>query len=115
MQVTRFSDARKYETTGHFDMVGLRLQGGAVSQTDGVTISLSYFLPGGGAGRSASPTEKYYIVLDGEVTVSTDEGEQTLGPLDSCHLAGGEARAILNRGNTVARMLVVIAAPRGEQ
>ena len=115
MQITRFSDAQKYETTGHFDMAGLRLQGGAATRTDGVTISLSYFLPGGGADRSASPTEKYYVVLDGEVTIGLDEGEQILGPLDSCHLAGGEARSILNWGKTVARMLVVIVTPRGEK
>ena len=33
----------------------------------------------------------------------------TLGPLDSCHLGPGEARAIENRGNAVATMLVVLS------
>ena len=108
MQVTRFADARRYETKGHFEMAGLMLQGGQASKTSGMLVSLSYFLPGGGADRSASATEKVYIVLEGSVTLITDEGETALGPMDSCHLAPGEARAIENRGNTVAHMMVVV-------
>ena len=108
MQITRFSDSRQYEAKAHFAMAGLQLQGGAASKTSGVIVSLSYFLPGGGAERSASPTEKFYIVLEGAVTIVVDDGEHVLGPLDSCHLAPGEARAIINKGNTVAHMMVVV-------
>jgi uncharacterized cupin superfamily protein len=108
MHVTRFEDARRYDTPGHFEMAGLRLQGGEASATGGVSVSLSYFLPGGGAERAGSNTEKIYVVLDGEVTVTTDDGEATLEALDSCRLAPGEARAIANRGNVVATMLVVV-------
>ena len=108
MQITRFSDTRQYDAKGHFAMAGLQLQGGAASKTSGVVVSLSYFLPGGGAEHSASPTEKFYIVLEGSVTVTTDDGEHILGPLDSCHLVPGEARSIVNQGNTVAQMLVVV-------
>ena len=108
MHVTHFADAKRYETKGHFEMAGLMLQGGAASKTSGVFLSLSYFLPAGGADRSASPTEKFYIVLEGAVTIITDGGEHTLGPMDSCHLEPGEARAIVNKGNTVAHMLVVV-------
>jgi uncharacterized cupin superfamily protein len=112
MHVTRFDQARSYDAKGHFSMLGLQLQGGAASTTDGVTVSLSYFLPGGGADRSASPTEKFYVVLEGSITVLTDAGEENLGPLDSCRLAPGEARAIVNRNNVITKMLVVISAPR---
>jgi len=112
MQVTRFVDAGRYDTKGHFEMAGLMLQGGQASRTSGVLVSLSYFLPGGGAHRSASATEKIYVVLEGTVTLITDEGEAALGAMDSCHLAPGEARAIENRGNTVARMLVVVLPAR---
>ncbi len=108
MQISRFSEVKRYETKGHFEMAGLQLQGGAASKTSGVSVSLSYFLPGGGAERSASATEKFYIVLEGAVTIITDDGEHILGPMDSCHLAPGEPRAIANRGNTVAHMLVVV-------
>lgn len=113
MDVTRFSEARRYDARGHFDMAGLMLQGGGASKTSGVLVSLSYFLPGGGAERSASATEKIYVVLDGAVTITTDTGEYCLGPLDSCHLAPGEARSIANRGNAMAHMLVVVC-PAGE-
>lgn len=108
MQITRFVDARRYDTKGHYEMAGLMLQGGQASRTSGMLVSLSYFLPGGGAQRSASATEKVYVVLDGTVTLITDDGEITLGAMDSCHLGPGEARAIENRGNTVARMMVVV-------
>lgn len=108
MQVTRFVNAERYATKGHFEMAGLMLQGGQASKTSGMLVSLSYFLPGGGAQRSASATEKVYVVLEGAVTLITDDGETTLGVMDSCHFAPGEARAIENRGNTVARMLVVV-------
>ena len=112
MQITKFSDARRYETKGHFEMAGLMLQGGQASKTSGVLLSLSYFLPGGGADRAASATEKFYLVLEGAVTIVTDDGEHTLGPMDSCHLEPNEARAIVNRGNTVAHMLVVVCPPK---
>ncbi len=108
MQVTRFVDAKRYDTKGHYEMAGLMLQGGQASKTSGVLVSLSYFLPGGGAQRSASATEKVYVVLQGAVTLITEEGETTLGAMDSCHLAPGEARAIENRGSTVAHMMVVV-------
>ena len=108
MQVTRFVDVRRYETKGHYEMAGLMLQGGQASKTSGLLVSLSYFLPGGGVERSASATEKVYVVLQGVVTVITDEGETTLAAMDSCYLAPGEARAIENRGNVVAHMMVVV-------
>jgi hypothetical protein len=108
MHVTRFDDALRYETPGHFEMAGLRLQGGEASATGGVSVSLSYFLPGGGAERAGSNTEKIYVVLDGALTIVTDDGEATLEQLDSCRLAPGEARSIVNRSNAVATMLVVV-------
>jgi len=112
MRITRFSDAKTYEAKQHFQMAGLQLHGGLATATDDVSISLSYFLPGGGAHHSASPTEKFYIVLKGALTVITDDGEQMLAELDSCHLAAGEGRSIINRGNEVATMLVVIVAAK---
>ncbi|MDC7785027.1 cupin domain-containing protein [Rhodoplanes sp. TEM] len=112
MHVTRFTDAKPYEAKRHHAMVALQLQGGAESATEAFTCGLSHFLPGGGAEMSASAAEKLYVVVAGEVTVITDGGEVVLGPLDSCHLAPGEARAIENRGNAVASMLVILSKPK---
>jgi quercetin dioxygenase-like cupin family protein len=112
MQITRYAGAKPYQTTRHYNMVGLQLQGNAASTTEAFTCGLSLFLPGGGAEMSSSAAEKIYVVLEGEIVVRTDEGEFTLGPLDSCHLAPNETRAIENRTNTVASVLVVLSKPK---
>lgn len=114
MQVTRLEDARPYEAPKHFDMRGLRLQGWDASGAQGFWVGLSHFLPGGGTERDATPLEKVYVVVDGEVTVVTDEGEATLGPYDSCWLAPNESRSIENRTNRPASMLVVMPYPPGK-
>jgi uncharacterized cupin superfamily protein len=115
MHVTRIEDARPYDAPKHHDMVGLRLQGWDVSPTSAFWVGLSQFLPGGGAESDATPLEKVYVVIDGEVTIVTDEGEQRLGPLDSCHLAAGERRCIENRSNRTAYMMVTMPYPRGSR
>ena len=109
MHVTRINDAKPYEAKLHHAMTALQLQGGAENETKNFTLGLSHFLPGGGASWSASATEKIYLVIAGHVTVVTDKGETTLGPLDSCHLAPGEGRSIENRSNEVATMAVIIS------
>lgn len=112
MNVTRFGDAKPYDAARHFDMVGLRLQGFDASPTESFWVGLSHFLPGGGAESAASPLERVYVVLSGEVTVTTDAGETTLGPMDSCRLAPGETRAIVNKTNAAASMLVIMPYPK---
>jgi len=111
MDVTRIATAKKYDAAKHWDMTALRLQGLEASPTKKVTVGLSYFLPGGGAEKSASPLERVYVVVDGEVCVTIDGKDTTLGPLDSCHIPPGEERAIVNKTNKVATMLVVMPAP----
>jgi quercetin dioxygenase-like cupin family protein len=111
MQVTRIADARPYEAPMHFDMRALRLQGWDASAAENFWVGLSHFLPGGGAESDATPLEKVYVVLDGTVTVTTDDGDVDLGPLDSCHLAAGERRAVVNSTNRPASMLVMMPYP----
>ena len=112
MHITRFGKAPRYDAPKHFDMRSLRLQGMDVSPSRFAWVGLSHFLPQGGAEMDASPLEKIYVVLEGEITVELVNGEtHTLGPLDSCYIGGGEARAIRNDGNAVASMLVVMPPP----
>lgn len=111
MHVTRFKDAKPYEAPGHFNMTGLRLQGHDASNTDSFWVGMSHFLPGGGAKSSASMIEKVYVVQSGTITITTDEGEYQLGPNDSCRLAPGERREIINSGNMPASMLVIMPYP----
>jgi quercetin dioxygenase-like cupin family protein len=113
MEVTRLADARPYEAPKHFDVRTLRLQGFDASGAESFWVGLTHMLPGGGAEMDATPLEKVYVVVDGAVTVTTDEGDVTLHPLDSCHLPPGQARAIANRTNRPASMLVVMPYPPG--
>lgn len=115
MEVVRLQDAKPYEAPKHFDVRSLRLQGFDASGAEKFWVGLSHYLPGGGAEHDATPIEKVYVVLEGEVTVITDAGETTLGPLDSCRLAPNEARAVENRTNQPASMLVVMPYPDGSR
>jgi mannose-6-phosphate isomerase-like protein (cupin superfamily) len=114
MQVTRLHEARAYDAPKHVEACTLRLQGFDASDARRFWVGLSHFLPGGGAEWDATPLEKVYVVLDGEVTVTTRDGDVTLGPLDSCYLAPGEGRSVVNPGNRPASMLVVMPYPGGQ-
>lgn len=114
MHVTRFSDAPAYDARGHFNMTGVRLQGFNVSPTRKFWVSISHFQPGGGAEFSSSPVERVYVVLEGQITVTTEAGEATLGVNDSCYLPPGEKRSVANRGSTVAEVLVIVEYQPGQ-
>jgi mannose-6-phosphate isomerase-like protein (cupin superfamily) len=113
MDVTRLDDAKPYEGPKHFDVSTLRLQGFDASSAESFWVGLSHFLPGGGAEMDATPLEKVYVVVDGEVTIVTEDGDTTLHPFDSCWIGANEARAIENRTNRPASMLVVMPYPEG--
>ncbi|MFT3866437.1 MAG: cupin domain-containing protein [Solirubrobacterales bacterium] len=106
--MTRIDEAGTYAAPGHFDVRTLRLQGAEATPVENFTVGLSVFLPAGGCEMSATPLEKVYVVIEGEVTIVTESGEAVLGPLDSIYLAPSEARAIENRTNHPAQMLVVM-------
>jgi glyoxylate utilization-related uncharacterized protein len=95
-------------------MSTIRLQGAEASPVQGFTVGLSQALPGGGATRSASPLERVYLVLEGELFVSSGGDEAVLGPLDSCRIPPGEEREIANRTNRTTTFVVVMQS-REEQ
>jgi uncharacterized cupin superfamily protein len=111
MEVTRIDQAGSYQAARHHGVSALRLQGFDATAVKAFWVGLSRYEPGGRAERDASGTEKVYVVLEGELTVVTDAGEAVLGPLDSCYLAPGEARAVENRGPEQASMLVLMQYP----
>ena len=106
MHVMRHADAPAYPARNHHGMAAVRLQGQEATPAAG-WVGLSLFLPGGGAERSASPGEKIYVLLEGEITVVFDDKEVTLGPLDSILIESGEDRSVENRGKHLAKMLVI--------
>jgi quercetin dioxygenase-like cupin family protein len=111
MKVKRFGDAQAYEAPNHYDMRALRLQGFEPGGPEKFWTGLSHFLPGGGAGPDASPLEKVYVVLEGELTITSAGQQVVLGPLDSCFIPGNELREVKNARNQVATMLVVMPYP----
>jgi mannose-6-phosphate isomerase-like protein (cupin superfamily) len=111
MLVKRFADAKPYEAPNHRNYSSLRLFGADAGGPKQFVVGLSHFLPGGGAGPDASPTEKVYVILSGELTVIVDGKETVLEPNDSCFIAPNESREIINRGNDVCTIFVAVAAP----
>ena len=111
MKINRLDDLKEYEAKGHFDMKGFRMQGFDASDTQNFWLGLSHFLPGGGTTHTATPIEKVYVGIEGELTVITDNGEDNLRPMDSCYLAPNEGRSIINRTNKTATILVIMPYP----
>jgi len=111
MLVKRFADAKAYEAPNHRNYSSLRLFGAEAGGPSHFVVGLSHFLPGGGAGPDASPTEKVYVILTGELTVIVGGKETVLKPNDSCFIAPHESREIINRGNDVVTMLVAVSTP----
>ena len=112
MNVVRLAAAPAYEASGHDRMRMLRLQGREAGASDVLWLGLSHLLPGGGTTLDASPLEKMYVVLDGEVTISNGTEEVILQPWDSCRIAPDEPRALSNRTNRPATIL--LAMPLGQ-
>lgn len=108
MQIVRFSEANAYVAPKHFDVHCLRLQGEEASNAETCSVGFSQFLPGGGAEMGATPFEKIYVVLSGEITIVVDGETATLRALDSCTIKAGESRSVMNNTNEVATMLVIL-------
>ena len=83
MIVKKFSDAKEYVAPNHRACSTLRLFGAEAGGSKGLIVGVSHFLPGGGAGPDASPPEKVYYVLEGELTVIVGGKETVLRKNDS--------------------------------
>jgi glyoxylate utilization-related uncharacterized protein len=110
MKKIQLDQVKPYEAPGHFKMVALRLSGKEETGAQKFWVGLSYFLPGGGAeyAYEDSPTEKFYFVLDGEITVKTKREEITLRPWEGVYFPPNEGREIINKTNKPVTMLVAI-------
>jgi len=111
MHVKRFPDAKAYEAPNHRACATLRLFGAEAGGSQSLIVGVSHFLPGGGAGPDASPPEKVYFVLAGELTVIIGGKETVLKKNDSCFIGPNESREIVNRSNELCSILVAIAPP----
>ena len=111
-KVTKANEAVTYEAPGHFDVRTTRLHNGADVDAQ-VTLGLSHFLPGGGAGMAKAPIELLYYIVTGEMTVTTDDGEvHVLHAGDSIHFSPAQGRESKNTGIVAAQMLVIACPPK---
>jgi glyoxylate utilization-related uncharacterized protein len=110
MKKIRLNEVKTYAAPGHFNMVAMRLSGKEETGAQKFWVGLSHFLPGGGAeyAYTDSPTEKFYLVLSGELTVKTKKEEFTLGPMEALYIGPNEGREIINKTNMPVSMLVVV-------
>ncbi len=107
MRITRLAAAELFEAAGHSGVQPVRMQGGTETPTDGVTVIVSHYLPGGEAERSVQPAETIYVVTAGELVFASEDIEATLVPMDSAHFTMGTPRTVHNRSNLPASMLVI--------
>lgn len=108
MNVTRFDEAPEYLPAHHYQMRCVRLQGHEAGPAETVWMGVSTIEPGGHTSLAASPLEKHYVVLQGEVVIRTEDHETTLYRYDSCRLAPGEARALRNDSTEPAMILLAM-------
>jgi len=111
MKVTKIEEAVGYSPPKHFDCHAMWLQHKSIGSEAPYWVGCSYFLPGGKAEWAASPLDKIYIVLDGEITVETEKEKVVLGPMDSVFIGPDENREVRNETNRIATMLVVMPYP----
>ncbi len=115
MNITRFHEASEYFPPEHIDMRCLRLQGKEAGPSDVIWLGVSEIEPGGHTSLSSSTSEKFYFVLQGQLTVAYDDGSglksTQLRAYDSCRLAPGEKRQLLNE--THQKVVVLLAMPTG--
>jgi glyoxylate utilization-related uncharacterized protein len=110
MRKVKLSEVSPYAAPGHFGMTAMRLSGQDETGAKKFWVGMSHFLPGGGAeyAYEDSPTEKFYFVLEGEITVKSRTEVFTLGPMEGVFIAPNEGREIINNTNMPVTMLVAI-------
>jgi mannose-6-phosphate isomerase-like protein (cupin superfamily) len=111
MKVTRFQEAVKYNPPKHLDCHAMHLQHKSLGCEAPYWMGCSYYLPGAKAEWDASPLDKIYIVLEGELTIAFDDEVVKLTAMDSIWIGPNENREVRNETNQVATMLVVMPYP----
>lgn len=109
MRVTRLADAEPFTPVDHDGVGPVRLQGGEATPTSDFTVVLSHYLPGALAALAPQVAETVYVILSGELVMTSEGAEETLGTYDSVHFTPGTMRTVENRTHLPASMLVIRA------
>lgn len=116
MKVIKSGEGEHYDAPNHFNMWGVRKIGPSIG-AKALNVSVSEFLPNGGATLSPSDKERVYCVLRGSITVSDENGQPyVVDENDMIYIAPGEKRSIAVNGLVAVRLLVMMASHgTGEQ
>jgi len=107
MKLIKASEGTVYEAPKHFNVWAVRKLE-ADKDTQRLTVSLSHFLPNGGAEMTGSPAEKMYYILSGSMIVKTKSEECFVQQGDIIYIGPNEERSILIPGNDVCSSLVCV-------
>jgi quercetin dioxygenase-like cupin family protein len=103
MIVRKFSEAKAYEAPNHRGYKSFRVYGAEMGGSQTLVFGISHFLPGGGAGPDASPPEKIYYVLSGELTVIAGGKETVAKAGDRGRCRAGEVIHLAPRAGRGSR------------
>lgn len=91
----------------HFGMTTFRLLADEPGTDNGLGMSISYYLPGGGAEKGTAPVEMIYFVLEGEIVVESEEQKYVLKKGDAIHMGIGDSRSVKNESEYPASILII--------
>lgn len=110
--IVRFEDAKAYSAPLHDQTVhSMFLQHKSTGSEAAFWLGISYYLPGARAEMSASPLERVYVVLDGDLTVEFEDESVVLQAMDSVYIGPNETREARNDTNKMVTILVVMPYP----
>ena len=107
MKLIKKAEGQPYDAKAHFNVWSTnKLEAGKDSRN--LSISLSHFLPHGGAEMTSSPKERAYYVISGSIMVKGKGEKFVLEPGDTIYIAAGEEREVSVVGTEPATILVMI-------
>jgi mannose-6-phosphate isomerase-like protein (cupin superfamily) len=109
MKTIKATEGTPYDAAKHFNMWGVKKI--TEEQTGRTTVSLSHFLPNGGAEMSSSDKERVYYMISGSIIVSGKNEKHVLNRGDLIYIAPGEERDMSVNGSEPAAVLVIIVTP----
>jgi len=109
MKTIKATEGTPYDAAKHFNVWGVKKI--TEEQSRRTTVSLSHFLPNGGAEMSSSDKERIYYVVSGSITVSGKNEKHVLNRGDLIYIAPGEERDMSVNGSEPAAVLVIIVTP----
>lgn len=104
------ADAESYSPAAHFKMEAQRLHNKALGTSEGFSISYSLFHPGGGAEQGSKAGESVYYVVEGQLTITTPDGDIVLNKNESIYRPAGAVAGIINNSEADVQMLVISPA-----